>query len=149
MPSFVAQRSSMNLERQWYLYDFEDSFKMACFIYLIQTEKGIYCPKWCWINTHRYTNILFKNNNHEAFIYERKHIIDMSFFSEASFSSSFRSPIERCFRKTNAFSDFRYKGKINNVWKHFYHEYRLDNFIWGTKVKSWSRISFILDIDFI
>ena len=37
--------------------------------------------KWCWINTHWCTNILFKNhvsNNEEAFNYEERHNIGKS-----------------------------------------------------------------------
>ena len=38
------------------------------------------CPKWCWVNSHWYTNILFKNH---ATSRVKKHLfIDKSLFSE-------------------------------------------------------------------
>ena len=50
-----------------------------------------------WPNTHWYTNILLKNdviNSEETFIYEERHSIDKSLFSEVSSSSSLKSPID-------------------------------------------------------
>ena len=45
----------------------------------------------------------------------KKHLfIGKSLFSEVSSSSSYRSPIDICFREANAFSDFRFEGKIDN-----------------------------------
>ena len=74
-------------------------------------------PKLYWINTHWYANIVLKNhvtNNKEAFIYEEIHSIDKSFFSNISFFSYYESPIDRCLRKANAFSDLRFELKIEN-----------------------------------
>ena len=113
----------MNLEIPRYLYALEDPFKISCFVYLDSKKiKKDVLPKLCWINTHRYTNILFKNhvtNSEKAFIYEERHSIDKSLSSEVSSSSSLRSPIDRCFIKANAFSDFRFEYKIDKFCKHF------------------------------
>ena len=54
--------------------------------------------KKCCMNTHMYTNIVFINhvkNNEKAFIYEERHSIDESLFSEVSSFSSLRSPADR------------------------------------------------------
>ena len=64
----------------------------------------------------QYTSILLKNhvtNIEEAFIYQERHSIGKSLFDELSSSSSLRSPIDRCFRKANAFSDFRFEYNID------------------------------------
>ena len=73
-------------------------------------------PKWYWINTYWYANILFKNhltNGEEAVIDEERHSIGKSLFSEVSFCRSPRSSINKCFRKANAFSDSRFEDKID------------------------------------
>ena len=47
-------------------------------------------PKWCCINTHWCTNILFRNRvtySEEGFISEERHSIDKSLFSEVSSSA--------------------------------------------------------------
>ena len=59
---------------------------------------------------------MFKNrntNSEKAFTYEKKLIIGKSLFSKVPSSNSLRSPTARCFRKANAFSDFRFEDKIN------------------------------------
>ena len=71
--------------------------------------------KYCWINSHLYTNILFKNyviDIEEAFIY--KDSIGKKCFSEVSSSSLRISSTNRCFRKYNPFLDFTYEVKIDN-----------------------------------
>ena len=65
-------------------------------------------------------------NSEEAFSYEERHNIDKNLFSEVSSSNSLRSPVDRCFRKTIAFSDFKFDDKFYNVWKHFYEEFAWD-----------------------
>ena len=35
-------------------------------------------------------------------------------FSKVSSSSTLRSPIDKCFREANTFSDFRFEDKIDN-----------------------------------
>ena len=58
---------------------------------------------------------MFKNhvsNSENTVIYEQRHCIDKSLFSEVSSSSFLRSPTDRCFRK--AISDFRFEVKIDN-----------------------------------
>ena len=49
-------------------------------------------------------------NREEAFIYEERHGIGKSLFKEVSSSSSLM--YYRCFRKANAFSDFRFEDRI-------------------------------------
>ena len=44
--------------------------------------------------------------------------------------------LKRCFRKINAFSDFRFEGKTNKFYKYFYAELMRDGCIKGAKVKS-------------
>ena len=58
-----------------------------------------------------------------------------------------KSPIDRCFREANVLSDFRFEGKTDNFWKHFYKEFIKGGRIEGATLKSWNR--FFLDIDFI
>ena len=58
---------------------------------------------------------IFKNqviNSEEAFIYEKRHSIEKSFSNEILSFTSFTSPIDRCFRKANIFSDFRFEEKL-------------------------------------
>ena len=65
-----------------------------------------------WIIT--YANILFKNHvahSEDLFIYEKRHSIDKKLFCEVSFSNSRRSPIDRIFRKANAFSGLGFEDK--------------------------------------
>ena len=72
--------------------------------------------KSCWINSHLYTNILFKNyviDIEEAFIY--KDSIGKKCLSEVSSSSLRISSTNRCFRKYNPFLDFAYEEKIDNL----------------------------------
>ena len=40
-----------------------------------------------------------------------------------SSSNTHRNPIDRCFREANMLSDFRFEGKDDNFWKHFYEEF--------------------------
>ena len=88
-------------------------------------------------------------NNEKEFVYEERHSIDKGFINEESSSSSLRSLKNRCFRKGNAFSCFRFEDKINNFWKHVQEEFTWDCCIQGAKVKSWSIFSIFVDIDFI
>ena len=46
------------------------------------------------------------------FIYEKRYSIDEILFSKVSSSSTLRSPIHKCFREANAFSDFRFETKL-------------------------------------
>ena len=39
LSSFIAQKSSVNLDTPLYLYALEDSFEMSCFIYLDSNKK--------------------------------------------------------------------------------------------------------------
>ena len=49
-----------------------------------------------------------------ALLIAKKHLlIGKSLFSKVPSSNSLRSPTARCFRKANAFSDFRFEDKIN------------------------------------
>ena len=67
-------------------------------------------PKWCWVNSHWYTNILFKNH---ATSRVKKHLfIDKSLFSEVSSSSSLRSPIDICLDKPMRFLTLDLKTKL-------------------------------------
>ena len=76
---------------------------------------------------------LFKNDvtiNEEAIIYKERNSIDRSLLSKASYSSFFRSPLEdRCFKKSNAFSDFRSEDKIDHLQKQFQ-----EDFMWDFKL---------------
>ena len=59
---------------------------------------------------------LFKNhvtNNEEAFVYDERNNIGKSLFSEVSSLHSLRCPINKCFRKVNAFFDFRFEDKTS------------------------------------
>ena len=59
---------------------------------------------------------LFKNhvtNNEEAFVYDERNNIGKSLFSEVSSLHSLRCPIDKCFRKVNAFFDFRFEDKTS------------------------------------
>ena len=58
-------------------------------------------------------------NSEEAFIYEKRHNIDKSLFSEVSPSSSLRIVIDRCFSKSNPFSEFRFEDQIDNFYEEF------------------------------
>ena len=63
------------------------------------------------------TDVLSKNhdsNRGEAFLYEERHSLDKGLFSEVSSSSFLRSPIDRSLKKVIAFSEFRFKYKIDN-----------------------------------
>ena len=51
----------------------------------------------------------------EAFSYEERHSIDKNLFSKVSSSNSLRSPVDRCFRKTIAFSDYKFDDKFYNI----------------------------------
>ena len=126
---FIAQRTSVNLQILWYSYSLEDPFEIWNELFYIIRFKEVMkvCPKCCWVNSHWYTNILFKNH---ATSRVKKHLfIDKSLFSEVSSSSSLRSPIDICFREANAFSDFRFADKIDNFWKQFYKEFFWDGCI--------------------
>ena len=48
------------------------------------------------------------------FFNKKRYSIYKSLFSKVSSFSTLRSPIDRCFREANAFSDFRFEGKIDN-----------------------------------
>ena len=67
-------------------------------------------PKWCWINSHWYANILFKN--HTSCRVKKHLLIDKSLFSEVSSSSSLRSPIDICFEKPMHFLTLDLKTKL-------------------------------------
>ena len=67
-------------------------------------------PKWCWVSSHWYTNILFKNH---ATSRMKKHLfIDKSLFSEVSSSSSLRSPIDICLEKPMRFLTLNLTTKL-------------------------------------
>ena len=51
-------------------------------------------------------------NSEEAFIYEERRGIGKSLFKKVSSSSCLR--YYRCFKKVNAFSDFRFEDRNNN-----------------------------------
>ena len=76
---------------------------------------------------------LFKNDvtiNEEAIIYKERNSIDRSLLSKASCSSFFRSPLEdRCFKKSNAFSDFRSEDKSDHLQKQVQ-----EDFMWDFKL---------------
>ena len=55
----------------------------------------------------------------EIFIYQKRYGIDKCLVSKVSSYSTLRSPIDRCFREANTFSNFRFEGKIDNFWKNF------------------------------
>ena len=67
-------------------------------------------PKWCWVNSHWYTNILFKN--HATSRVKTQLFIDKSLFSEVSSSSSLRSPIDICLDKPMRFLTLDLKTKL-------------------------------------
>ena len=50
----------------------------------------------------------------ETFIYEKIYSIDKILLSKVSSSNNIRSPIDRCFRKANVPSDFRFEDKTDN-----------------------------------
>ena len=74
--SLTLRAKSINESRNpMLLLALEDPFLMSCFIYLNSKNKRRGWPKISWMNTHWYTNILYKNqltNSEEAFIYEKK-----------------------------------------------------------------------------
>ena len=117
LPLFIAQSLSINLQTLSYLNTLEDLFEMSYFMYLDSKKIKIeVCSKWYLIVTHWYINTLLKNhvtNSKEAFIYEKRHNIDESLFSEASSSRSLKRPLERWFSKSDDFYDFRFKCKIS------------------------------------
>ena len=88
----------MNLETPRYKYALEDPFEVSCFIYLDSNKKG----KRLSQKPRCLKTLLFKNP------------VGKSFFSEVSSSSSFRSAVDRCFRKANALSHLRFEDKVNN-----------------------------------
>ena len=134
LPLFIAQSLSINLQTLSYLNTLEDLFEMSYFMYLDSKKIKIeVCSKWYLIVTHWYINTLLKNhvtNSKEAFIYEKRHNIDESLFSEASSSRSLKRPLERWFRKADDFYDFRFKCKISEF------VCQVDSCIQGTKIKS-------------
>ena len=68
------------------------------------------CPKWCWVNSHWYTNILFKNH---ATSRVKKHLfIDKSLCSGVSSSSSLRSLIDICLEKPMCLLTLDLKAKL-------------------------------------
>ena len=114
LSTFIAQRPSLNLETPRYLSVLRRSIWNELFYILwfkeIKKQGG---PRWCWINAHLCTNIFFKNhitNNENAFIYQERNGIGKSLFAEVSLGS-LKCLIDRCFRKFNGFSDFRFEDK--------------------------------------
>ena len=99
----------------------EDPFEMSCFIYLdLKTIKegltqndaerlpiSIAIP--CLTNV-----INHDTNTEKVFIYQERHSIDKSLFSEESSSSFHRIPIDKCSIKANAFSDLTFEVKVKN-----------------------------------
>ena len=55
--------------------------------------------------------------------YEKRYSVDKSLYSKVSPSNTHKTPIDRCFRESNVLSDFRFEGKTDNFWKHFYEEF--------------------------
>ena len=49
----------------------------------------------------------------ETFIYEKRYSVDKILLSKVSSSDNLRSPIDRCFRKANMLSDFRFEDKTD------------------------------------
>ena len=67
-------------------------------------------PKWCWVNSHWYTNILFKS--HATSRVKTQLFIDKGLFSEVSSSSFLRSPVDICSDKPMRFLTFDLKTKL-------------------------------------
>ena len=67
------------------------------------------CPR---IYQYRFKNHV--TNNEEAFIYDERNNIGKSLFSEVSSLHSLRCPIDKCFRKVNAFFDLRFEDKTSD-----------------------------------
>ena len=65
---------------------------------------------------------------------------DKSLFNEVFSSSSLGSPVDRFFRKTNMFSDFRFEDKINQLFKLFWGEFLWDGCykVLNAKVETYS-----------
>ena len=93
------------------------------YIFRFKEIKKEFGPKCCWVNSNWYNNILFKNNVTNRvtkhLFSEKRYSIDNSLFSKLSSSITLRNSIGRCFRKFNAFSDFRFEGKVDNFSNNF------------------------------
>ena len=94
------------------------------FFYILRLKKikKEISPKRWWVNTHWSTNILFKSHVTDRMwsIYLLEKTWNWQEFLQWSIFFSFlRSPIDRCYRKGNAFCDFGFENKLDNFWKHF------------------------------
>ena len=112
----------------------------GCVTFTEEIRNGKLCffvQWWYWFNKHWHKKNLFKDqvtDSEEAFINEKRHSIQESLFNEVSLFSSLRSPIVRCFRKTNMFSDFRFR-LFHVLGIYHYRKYFHWNFMWNGSIE--------------